>query len=819
MLAGVPAGITGLREVQVAARRHVSGPNTITAGRATLLWVFLRQFASPFDALLVAVGALALALHERTDALIVLSIVALSVLLGTRNEYRAEGIIEGLRARISRKVTVVRENGLQRVDASELVPGDVVALDTGDAVPADLEIRFAQQLECDEGTLTGESRPVEKETGSIAYMGTSVFAGRGFGVVVAIGRVTRFGEIAAHAARRQPRTAFEIGLGRFSGMLLYITVLVSGAVFAVSLVLHRSAIESLLFALAISVSLTPQMLPVIVSVSLSLGGYRMAQLGAIVKRLISIEDIGNIEVLFTDKTGTLTTGELALEAAVDANGHASDSVRLYGLLCNTAQPGVDSTTTVSALDLALWSAVPASVSARLANCERLQEIPFDYQRRRMSVLASVDKQRLLVVKGAPEAVFACCAAVPNEATALVNGYVESGARVIAVAIRPFPDQHQFTVQDERDLQFAGLLVFADPPKEGVTDALDLLAKLNVQTKVITGDSEQAARVLCSRIGLPLRSSIVGEELDSLNDAELLARMPTIDLFARISPVQKERIIRVQRAPGTDVGFLGDGVNDVLALRTADVGITVDSAADVAKNASDVVLVSKDLAILASGVSEGRRIFANTIKYVLMATSSNFGNMISAAVGSMILPFLPLLPSQVLLNNLLYDVSETTIPSDNVDPEQLVRPSHWDLRFVRRFMAAFGPYSALTDFAIFAILLLIVHASAPVFRAGFFIESFGTQALIVFVLRTRRVPFFSSRPSWQLAVTTALCAAIGMALPFTPIAGLLGFAPVPLPVLGIIAAIVIVYVALAELTKTLFFHRLHARLLITAQTAS
>ncbi len=800
----VPAGLEGLSAEQVAARRQVSGPNAIPAGHATLLWTFLRQFASPFDVLLVGVGALALVLHQATDAAIVLSIVALSVLLGTRNEYRAERIIEGLRTRISRRATVIRSKALQRIDASELVLGDVVALNAGDAVPADLKIRSAQQLECDEATLTGESRPVEKEAGSDAYMGTSVFAGRGFGVVVAIGKETRFGEIAAHAAHRQPRTAFEIGLGRFSAMLLYITLLVSTTVFTVSLVLHRPAIESLLFALAISVSLTPQMLPVIVSISLSLGGYRMAKLGAIVKRLISIEDIGNIEILFTDKTGTLTTGQLTLEAAVDVNDFPSDTVRLYGLLCNAAHRSGDPSSAVNTLDLALWDDVPASVRRRLSDCTREQEVPFDYERRMMSVLARIDEQPTLIVKGAPEMILRHCAAVPVGVSALIDRYVALGTRVIAVAARPFPDRRQVTAQDEGDLQVAGLLVFSDAPKQGVQAALDLLAKLNVQTKVITGDSEHAARVLCARIGLPLRDSITGDELDSLSDEQLGARMQTIDLFARISPVQKERIIRVQRAANVDVGFLGDGVNDVLALRAADVGITVDSAADVAKDASDVVLLSKDLAILASGVSEGRRIFANTIKYVLMATSSNFGNMISAAVGSMILPFLPLLPSQVLLNNLLYDVSEMTIPSDAVDPERLVRPSHWDLRFVRRFMAAFGLYSALTDFAIFAILLFIVHASVPVFRAGFFIESFGTQALIVFVLRTRRVPFFSSRPSLQLALTTALCAAIGMALPFTPLAGVLGFAPVPLPVLGAVAAIVVAYVAIAEATKAVFF---------------
>lgn len=799
-----PQGLQGLTDAEAAARRTISGENTVSPRRVTMLWVLIRQFASPFDALLLGVAILSIVLHQATDAAIILAIVAISVVLGTRNEYRAERIIEGLKARLSRKATVIRSGAVSRIDAADLVPGDVVVLTLGDAVPADLNVRVSKGLECDESVLTGESRTVEKTAGSDAYMGTSVFAGSGYGIVVSVGKDTRFGEIAERAAHRPPPTTFEIGLRQFSLLLLYITLVISVAVLVVSMALHRSLAEALLFALAISVSLTPQMLPVIVSVSLSLGAYRMAKMGAVVKRLISIEDIGNVAVLFTDKTGTLTTGVLAFERALDPSGTLAEEVHLYGLLCNSAGSGGDPTAAVNALDLSLWRGAPPSVSERARSATVFGTLAFDYERRLMSAVVQIGDERLLICKGAPESVLARCSEVAPAAQAQIERYADEGARLIAVGIRAFEEAREPVADDERNLQYAGLLVFSDPPKEDAAESISRLEKLNVRVKVITGDNARAALALCGRVGLNVAGSLTGDELDRLDDGELERRLDAVDLFARISPLQKERIIRVQRKAGADVGFLGDGINDVLALKAADVGITVDSAADVAKDASDVVLLSKDLDILAHGVAEGRRIFVNTIKYILMATSSNFGNMISTAVGAMILPFLPLLPSQVLLNNLLYDTSEMTIPSDRVDEELLVRPSRWNLGFVQRFMLVFGPFSAISDFAMFAFLLEVVRAQPPAFRSGFFIETFGTQALMVFVLRTHRVPFFRSMPSLQLAVTTLLCAAIGMSLPFTPLAHLLGFAPVPTSIVMVVLAIVVLYAAAVEFTKYLFF---------------
>lgn len=761
------------------------------------LWrVFLRQVRSPFDALLIGVAVLSLALHQGTDAAIVLVIVALSAGLGTRNEYRAERTIEALRSRISRRANVVRGGDVLSVDVKDLSAGDVVALRIGDIIPADVRITESSALECDESMLTGESQPVEKREGDSAYMGTAVVAGAGTGSIVALAAKTKYGEIASHAAAAQPRTAFEKGLANLTAMLLYITVIVSSCVFLVSVMIHRPLAESLLFALAISVSLTPQLLPVIVSVSLAVGGYRLAKRGAIVKRLVSIENLGNLDVLLTDKTGTLTTGQLAFEQAVDIRGNASDLVALYGLICNER---------TSPLDKAIWSAVPEALRARASASPKFGSVPFDYKRRLMSVVARVDgSQPLLIVKGAPEAVLARCSSDDSAAREELSGAIASGARVLAVAVRPFSEEVAPGKTDERDLHLVGALVFRDPDKPGVSAALNELAQLGIRVKVITGDHEVAARVLCGRVGLQVDGSIAGDELDRLSDDDLCKRLPQTTLFARIDPVQKERIVRLQRRIGDTVAFLGDGVNDVLALRAGDTGISVDSACDIAKEAADVVLTAKDLQIVVIAVREGRRIFANTMKYILMATSSNFGNMLSAGVGSMLLPFLPLLPSQVLLNNMLYDTSEMTIPVDNVDAEALVRPEHWDLHFVRRFMATFAPYSALTDLSIFAFLLFVVHAYPALFRSGFFIESFLTQALIVLFLRTRRVPFFRSRPSWQLASATLLCAAVGAALPFSPLARPLGFVPVPWPILEVIAAIVVVYALAVEITKMLFF---------------
>jgi len=542
-----------------------------------------------------------------------------------------------------------------------------------------------------------------------------------------------------------------------------------------------------------------------VTISLSTGAARMARKSVVVKRLVSIEDFGNIEVLFTDKTGTLTEGQIAFTAALDTNGAPSSDVLRYGLLCNTALRADGQAIGGNPLDRAILEA-PASASCPTSGWRRIAEAPFDYERRRMAVLLEDNAgRRTIVVKGAPESVLGCCASVPQSLRALLDDQFAAGARVIAVAIRDAPGANDVRPEDECDLTPIGVLTFADPPKADAAQSLQRLRDLGIVLKLVTGDNERVAQKVYADLGLEPGGVVTGEQLDAMDDDALRGALPDTMIFARIAPEQKSRIILAQRSLGSDVGFLGDGVNDAVALHDADVGISVDSASEVAKDAADVVLLTKDLGILADGVVEGRRIFANTIKYVLMGTSSNFGNMVSTSGASLIIPFLPMLPSQILLNNLLYDVSEMTIPTDNVDPELLQRPARWDMSLIRRFMLVFGPISSIFDFTIFFVMLWIFHAGEALFRSGFFVESFVTQTLVIFAIRTRRVPFWRSRPSAALAATTLIVCFIGAALPFTPLAHTFGFAPLPLGLFAAIMALILTaYFTLVELGKVWFY---------------
>jgi len=571
--------------------------------------------------------------------------------------------------------------------------------------------------------------------------------------------------------------------------------------------LRHNFFETLLFALAIAVSLTPQLLPAIVTISLATGARRMARRSVLVKRLVSIEDLGNVEVLFTDKTGTLTLGQLAFGEAVDAAGALSDRVLRLGLLC-TASPNaaVEALGITDALDAALRRA-PQAALVDTAAFRRAGEVPFDHDRRLVSVLGDDGGAgRIIIAKGAPEAILARCADVPSGLDAILHDRFAAGYRVIAIASRPGAGLTTLAAADERDLAFEGLLVFADPPKPDAAASIQRLAKLGVIVKIVTGDNDLVATRVCAELGIAVEGVLTGAQLEAMDDVTLAASLGKTTVFARVSPEQKARLIRLQRAADVDVGFLGDGVNDAVALHDADVGISVESAADVARDAADVVLVTKDLGILADGILEGRRIFTNTVKYVLMAVSSNFGNMLSSSGASLVLPFLPLLPSQVLLNNLLYDFSEMTIPTDRVDDEALRRPSHWDTRMIGRFMLAFGPLNALADTSVFLVLLLVLHAGPALFRSGYFAESFITQTLIVFAIRTRRVPFFRSSPSISLAASTLGVTAIGIALTFSPLAGLFGFARLGWSFVPILAAIVVGYTLLVEAMKAFFYRR-------------
>ncbi len=808
-----PAGLSG---ADASRRLAEVGPNVLRSHHARPWAVLVRQTRSPLMVLLLGTATVSFFVGERTDAVIIGVILGLSIILGFVNEYRAERAAEALHEQLRHQAAVRRDGRWAARDVVELVPGDVIRLEVGALVPADVRLLEASGLEADESVLTGESLPAEKSTepvpsssalgdlASCAFMGTLIRSGSGEGVVVATGPRTEFGQIALGLGERQEETEFQLGLRRFSLLLAEVAVVLSVSIFVINLLLARPLIDALLFSLAIAVGITPQLLPAVVTTSLATGSRRLARQKVLVKRLVCIEDLGDIELLLTDKTGTLTEGHITFDRALEPGGSPSDSVLLLGLLCNDATPGGGG----NPLDAALWEA-PGADRAPLDRYTRVASAPFDHVRRRMSILANGPDGEIIVTKGAPEAVLDLCPVLPPGARAVMEGELAQGSRIVAVATRPAPGLTSVTQSDESELVLAGFLTFIDQPKASAAAALTRLAGLGITVKVLTGDHPVVAEKVCRELGLDVKGALTGAELELLDDAALARRIESTTIFSRVSPEQKSRVIQAHRSAGSDVAYLGDGVNDAVALHHADVGISVDSATDVAKDAADIVLLEKDLDVLADGVVEGRRIFANTIKYVLMGTSSNFGNMFSAAAASAFLSFLPMLPSQILLNNLLYDASQMTIPTDRVDEEQLARPSHWDLGFIRRFMIFFGPISSIFDFMTFAVMIHVFHAGAALFRSGWFVESLATQTLVIFVIRTRRVPFLRSRPSTTMLTASITAVLVGAALPATPWADVLGFRPLPAGYFAALLAMVVAYLALAEAAKLEFYRHAEA----------
>jgi Mg2+-importing ATPase len=806
----------GLSTEEAQERLARVGHNAVRRHSVRAISIFVSQLRNPFLALLLGTALASLFLGEKTDAIIIFLISALSVGLSFLSEYRSARAVDELHSQLTHTIVALRDRKGVEVDVTELVPGDVVRIDVGDVVPADLRLLEANELECDESVLTGESEaaekdvdPVEKPSSrldlpSCAFMGTVVRGGDGVGVVVVTGSRTEFGTIATQLSEREPQTAFQRGLSDYSVFLVRITAVLALSILFANIARGRSVIDSMLFALSISIGMTPQLLPAIVSVSLSAGARRLAKKKVIVKRLVAIEDFGNIDVFFTDKTGTLTEGQIRFASALDATGAEDDAVLLDGLLCNEAVMSDGNAVGGNALDRALWNA-DAAKTLDVTSFRRLAERPFNYNRRLASALVEDGAgKRTVIVKGAPDALLPRCREVATQAQQELDEQFAGGSRVVAVGTRDGAGRSSLGDDDERDLELAGFLTFLDPAKPDAGEALDRLRKLHVEVKVITGDNDRVAITLCKDIGLAVRRVLTGPQIDALDDEGLAAAVPGTTVFARVTPDQKSRVINAQRGLGSTVGFMGDGVNDAVALHDADVGISVDSATDVAKDAADIVLLEKNLDILADGIGEGRRTFANTIKYVLMGTSSNFGNMFSAGAGSFFLSFLPLLPTQILLNNLLYDVSEITIPTDTVDPEQVERPAHWDIAFIRRFMLFFGPISSLFDFATFAILLVGFNAGHTLFRSGWFVESLATQSLAIFAIRTRRIPFLRSHPSTALTATTLAVVAVGFALPYSPLAHTLGFTALPWRLVLVILVLIPTYLLLLELGKRYFY---------------
>ena len=810
----------GLTSDEAERRRSRYGPNALVVRKVTVFAVVRRQLRNPLLGLLLAAAAVSGLTGDRTGASVIAAIVMLSVGLGFVNEFRAANAVAALHRDIHHETMVYRGGEALAIDVTDVVPGDIVELRVGDIVPADLRVIEATRLECDEGVLTGESQPVEKtsdaildstsplELPSCAFMGTIVHQGAGRGVVVATGTFSAFGQIAVGLSESPAETAFQVGLRGFSRLLVKVAAILTISIFVINVSFSRPLIDALLFSLAIAIGITPQLLPAIVSVSLSTGSRALARKRVLVKRLVTIEDLGNIEVLFTDKTGTITEGAITFLDALDTNGRSTPAALLDGLLCNQATMSAAGPVGGNALDLALLAA-PEADSLRSAPDGTgayvlLGALPFDHERQLSSVVVRGPDGGVLITKGAPEAVIARCLRVPPEALVVLRRLFEDGMRVVAVAKRPLQAVGAPTPADEHDLRLSGFLTFADRPKAGAAVAIKKLHALGIAVKIITGDNGVVASKVCRDIGIDVANALTGADLARLDDDALVAAIPATTIFSRVSPDQKSRLIKLARRNGADVAFLGDGVNDAVALHAADIGISVDSATDVAKDAADIVLLDKDLGVLADGVMEGRRIFANTLKYVLMATSSNFGNMFSAAGASLFLSFLPMLPSQILLNNLLYDVGQMAIPGDHVDPEIVARPAAWDIAFVRRFMAVFGPVSSIFDFMTFFVMLVILKAGHSEFRSGWFVESLATQTLVIFVIRTRRIPFLRSRPSGLMLALPIACATVGAILPFSPLSHLLGFTSLPLAFFLILVGMIVGYLVLVEVVKARFY---------------
>ena len=809
----------GLSEAEAQARRAACGPNQLERRRARPAWhVLLAQVASPLVLLLLGAALLSLVVGSGADALIILGIVLLGVVLGFRQELAATRAVEALLGLVSVRARVLRDGAAREVPTEEVVPGDVLLLAAGSLVPADARLMEERDLHLDEAALTGESFPAEKDLAlapadapvarrtCAVFLGSHVVSGTGRAVVVATGPRTELGRIAHRLRTARPQTGFEQGTQRFGAMLVRVTAVLVLVVFAASVARHRPALEAFLFAIALAVGLVPELLPAIVNVTLARGAERLARQKVVVKRLAAIEDFGSMSVLCSDKTGTLTAGVVRLDAALGLDGQPSQEVLRWAAVNAALETGLD-----SPLDAAIEAACPIDRGA----WEKLDEVPYDFVRKRVSVLVRSEGRPVLVTKGALGRVLEVCStartgsgrtAPLEEVRAGVDelhaGLARQGLRTLGVAIRTLEREGSIDPGAEREMTFLGVLAFFDPPKPGVAETLSRLTELGVRVVLVTGDDHAVAASVAERAGLGRGAVLTGPELRGLTDEALRERSRTVGVFAEVEPNQKERIILALKRAGEVVGYIGDGINDAPALHAADVGISVAGAVDVARQSADIVLLEPDLGVLEAGVREGRRTFVNTLKYVYITTSANFGNMLSMAGAALFLPFLPLLPKQILLNNLLSDFPAMAIAGDAVDPEQVERPRRWDTRAIRSFMLLFGAISSAFDVLTFA-LLLGLGATPEQFRSGWFLESLWSELLVLLVMRTRR-PFFRSRPSRVMLGLTLAVAAASLAAVFGPLAPLLGFVPLSPALLGTIVAVTLGYLAASELAKRWFF---------------
>lgn len=818
--------VNGLSSSEVERRRAEYGMNEIIDKEEKgIVFEFFSHFKNPLIIILFFAAGISLYVGDRLNAVIITVMILAGVILDFFEEHSANKAAAALRQKVGKKCTVIRSGVSQDIPTSEVCLGDLLFLSAGDLVPADARIIEANDFFVNQSALTGESFPLEKtvtpaacgtpttQCGNIVLLGSNVVSGSARCVVFQIGKNTEFAKVAQSILKQSPKSEFEIGVEQFGFLIMKVTMFLILAVFLFTAVGRGNMLESFIFAIAIAVGITPELLPVVMSVTMARGSQRMARAGVIVKKLSSLPNFGSMDVLCTDKTGTLTEDNIRLIRHVDWRSRESEHVFLYTYLNSFFQTGVKNP---------LDKAVLNHKKARISNYTKIEEVPFDFTRRMMSIVVERGGSRVLITKGAPESVMAKCTrysdsggeqgialsrARKKSIAALYEDLSAQGYRVLAVAIKKdIVSKKRYTCRDENALTFCGFAAFLDPPKTDVAKTLRRIQERGVQIKVITGDNELVARKICSDVGLTISGVITGSAVRSMDNAQLRESVETANIFARFAPDEKNRVIAALRSNGHVVGYLGDGINDAPSLKTSDVGISVENAVDVAKESADIILTHKSLTPIIEGIIEGRKAFANTIKYVMMGLSSNFGNMFSVVGAVLYLPFLPMKPIQILLNNFLYDLSQISIPSDNVDREWTMKPRKWDIAFIKKFMYSFGAVSSLFDFLTFFLLFSVFRASESVFQTAWFMESLATQTLVIHIIRTKKIPFLQSRASSCVTISIFIIVLMAWILPFTAAGSYLGFTPLPPNILGAVALLVVGYLVIVEIFKRFFYKR-------------
>lgn len=825
----------GLSAKQAAQAAKRYGPNVLAEHKINLWKIIYDQVKDPIMILLFVTGILSFLMQAESGGIVICVILLVSVAIGTFNEWRSQSTAASLQKRIPHTVSCLRGGAFGETDVKNLVPGDIVRLYDGDVVPADIRLIKVEDFSCDESALTGESKPTKKrsdadpqaasvgECRSCALMGTIVKEGSATGVVVATGAGAELGSIASQLASDRAATDFQVGIKKYSNFLMAVALIGTVLILLINGFLGKGWVASALFALSVAIGITPELLPVLISTSLTVGSRMLAKKKVLVKRLICIEDLGGVDVLVTDKTGTITQGHISFDAAVGPLGGKAAECMALSCACSDFEVDEDGGVTGgNDLDIALGEQMVKEAGAA-ASRDRFRILSFaafnHVTQVEAAVVDGIDSRHegaWMFVKGAPEKVLAMCSSVPEGSRAFLTSLFKDGLYVIAVAQKkvdwtPEFEERGICREDEEGLSLVGYLTFMDQPKASALESIRNLKKLGIDVKIATGDNALVAQTVCKKIGMDSGGALTNEDFDAMSDEQIWKAMAQTSIFARVTPEQKQRVVSILRRHGKTVAFLGDGVNDALALHEADVGISVDTATDVAKDAAGIILLDKDLHVIEDGVRTGRKIFNNTIKYVNMCTSSNFGGMFSTVGGSLILPFLPMTGAQVLLQNLIYDFAQMVIPNDNIDKDQESRPTHWDIKFIWRFMVLFGPISSIFDYTTFALMIFFFHAwtnNVPLFHSGWFVESFCSQTLIVFIIRTRKLPFWKSHPSKLLTWCTLGAIALSIAIPYIPCCDAwFGLVPLPWIYYPWLVLEMVAYVVLCELAKWWFYKKL------------